>query len=237
MKWRMLRNIVRWFVLACGIFFLTVIYLATTRVPWRWYGAMSQPGVNSSMPPDVIVMMGGGGIPSESGLMRSWKTAEAARMFSNAVIIVAMPDDGSETATFGIEHELMMRGVAEDRLRREPKGRNTREQALEVHRMLVLPGGNEPVLGLVTSPEHMARTWMSFQKAGFSRLIALPSWPEAIKVDMSYHEAELGAKISLGGRVGRSDMIKYKIWDNIGLMMRCTRETMAIWYYRLMGWL
>lgn len=237
MKVRLVRNVVRWFIYACGILFLLVIFLATTRVPWRWYGAMGQPGVNSINPPDVIVMMGGGGIPSESGLMRSWKTAEAARIFSNAVIVVAMPDDGTETATFGIEHELIMRGVAEERLRREPKGRNTREQAMEVHRMLVQPGRDNPVLALVTSPEHMRRAWLSFKRAGFSQLIAFPSWPEAIEVDMSYHEAELGAKVSLGGRVGRSNMIKYAIWDNMGLMMRCTRETMAIWYYRLMGWL
>jgi uncharacterized SAM-binding protein YcdF (DUF218 family) len=237
MKWRVVRNLVRWFVLACGMFFLLVLYLATTGVPWRWYGSMGQPGINAAKPPDVIVMMGGGGIPSESGLMRSWKTAEAARIFSNAVIMVAMPDDGSETATHGIEHELIMRGVAEDRLRREPKGRNTREQALEVHRMLVQPGGDEPVLGLVTSPEHMTRTWLSFKKAGFSHLTALPSWPEAIQLDLSYHENELGSTVTLGGRVGGSDMIKYKVWDNMGLMMRCTRETMAIWYYRLMGWL
>lgn len=233
---RLLFRLVRAVLVAAGLFLILVVALAGTKFPWNWYGSMAHPGRNADRPPDVLVMMGGGGIPSESGLMRSWKAAEAARLFTNALVVIAMPDDGTETPTYGIGHELVLRGVDPARLRREPTGRNTREQAVAVFAMFQ-PAPERPLtLGLVTSPEHMKRTWLTFRKAGFDHLVALPSWPEAIKVDMRYDEAELGAP-SLGGLVGGNDFLKYKIWDNIGLMMRCTRETIAIWYYRAMGWI
>ncbi len=230
--WRMLEGI----VFACGLLLLVIVYLATTNIPWRWYESMALPARNPPGEPDVLVMLGGGGIPSESGLMRSWKTAEASRLFSNAMVIVAMPIDNGESDSYGIEHELAIRGVDAGRIRRESRGRNTREQALEIRRMLSEDGKAEVTLGLVTSPEHMRRSWLSFRKAGFSTIVALPSWPDAIDVDLSYSSAELGGAKAVGSMIGGSSMLKYRFWDNIGYLMRCTRETVAIWYYRLMGW-
>lgn len=216
-----------------GLTFAGVLVLPVTPVPWNWYRAMAQPEPNFTSEPSVLVMMGGGGIPSESGLTRSYKLAEAAKVFPKARVIVCMPLEPDETLPGLIEKELMMRGVALERIKREPNGRNTREQALEVFKMA---GNGDPVIGLVTSPEHMKRTWLSFRKAGFSRIVAIPSWSEEIKADLRYHEAELGSSTSLGGAVGGNDIIKYKFWDNLGILLRCTRETVAIAYYRLMGW-
>jgi uncharacterized SAM-binding protein YcdF (DUF218 family) len=233
--WRWVGRWVRRLLVAAGLLLVVMGWLATTNLPWRWYGAMAYPGLNAASPPDVIVMMGGGGIPSESGLMRSWKAAEVARIYSNALVVVSMPNDGTETASSGIEHELMLRGVDPTRLLRESNGRNTREQALEVAAML-LTTNRVSVVGLVTSPEHMKRTWHSFSRAGLTQLIAYPSFAEEIKVDMSYDEAELGAP-SLGGVVGANDTAKYRFWDNLMVMVRCARETVAWWYYRAMGWL
>jgi uncharacterized SAM-binding protein YcdF (DUF218 family) len=234
-RWRWLGRFARVLLMAAGLLLIAIGWLAMTNLPWRWYGALAYPGENAASPPEVIVMMGGGGIPSESGLMRSWKAAEVARIYSNALVVVAMPDDGTETVTSGIGYELIMRGVDPARLRRESSGRNTREQAMEVARMLLATNGG-PVVGLVTSPEHMKRTWHSFSRAGLTRLIAYPSFAEEIKVDMSYNEAELGAP-SLGGVVGANDTAKYRVWDNLMVMVRCARETVAWWYYRGMGWL
>jgi uncharacterized SAM-binding protein YcdF (DUF218 family) len=218
-----------------GLFFILFVALAFTKVPWNWFKAMANPGRNSPGPPDCIVMMGGGGIPSESGLMRTWKTAEAARLFPDAMIIVALPAEDGEPPGGTMKKELVLRGVAASRIYREPEGRNTREQATKIYSMLNNSATKK--IGLVTSPEHMKRTWMSFKKAGFNNLISLPSWPEAIAADVNYNEAELGSGApSLGGAIGGNLMLKYRLWDNLGVMMRCTRETVAIWYYKLMGW-
>jgi len=222
----------------CGALFVSVLFLALTDLPWDWYRwmAMSESGVKQSHP-NVIVLMGGGGIPSESGLTRSWKAAEAAHLFDGARVIVAMPREDNESETYGIEHELRLRGIDRMRIGREPLGRNTREQALEVYKLLSQSGNAASnTIGLVTSPEHMRRTWRSFERAGFTHLMSIPSWSEAITADLNYQESDLGNK-SLGGSVGGNMIVRYRFWDNLGIFVRCTRETAALVYYRLLGWI
>jgi len=234
---RMLRRGIVHLLVLAGLVLVTAGGLALTGVPWAWYERMAQPEPGVETPPQVIVMLGGGGIPSETGLVRSWKTAEAARRFPDARVLVAMPDDGSETPEQGIEAELRLRGVAPERLRREARGRNTREQAVESLKLIRAEFPGPVVIGLVTTPEHMARTWRSFRKAGAVQLVGFPAWPEAIEVDMSYRASELGGASVIGNVVGGSDLIKYRFWDNLILLLRCARETTAIAYYRAMGWL
>lgn len=229
-------NLFRWFrfvFLVAGMAFVGVLILPVTPVPWDWLRAMAQPGVNAEGAPDFIVMMGGGGIPSESGLTRSYKAAEVARMFPSAKVIVAMPMEPEEKLPGLIEQELIMRGVEASRLQREPHGRNTREQALEAGK---LTGSHRGVIGLVTSPEHMTRVWRSFEKAGSNRLVAYPAWAEPIKADLDYKESDLGG-FPLAGIVGGSDMVKYKYWDNLIILIKCARESVGLLYYRLMRWI
>lgn len=235
-----IRNIVRgirWTVSLCGILLIAIVVTAFTSVPWTWYGWLAVPEPNTPNTPDYIVMMGGGGIPSESGLTRAWKTAEAAAMFPNAKVIVAMPDEASKPEIRTIEYELEVHGVARDRIRRESNGRNTREQAVEVFKMLKDQlGGQEVTIGLVTSPAHMRRTWGAFKKAGFRNLNVYPSWPEEIEADMSYQESESEGS-SLLENVGGNTTIRYRFWDNLAIMGRCNRETVALVYYKLLGWI
>jgi len=220
-----------------GLMSAVVICLALTDIPWNWYRWMAMHGAGAEPPPDYIVMMGGGGIPSESGLTRSWKAAEAAAIFPSAQVIVAMPRENNETADHGIEHELQLRGVDRARMIREPNGRNTREQAVEVYKLMGVSGNAASnTVGLVTSPEHMRRTWRSFERAGFARLISIPSWSEAITADLRYHESELGTR-SLGGSVGGNTTIRYRFWDNLSILVKCARETAALGYYQLLGWI
>lgn len=234
----MKRRLIGWLVAPlalAGAAALGVIALALTPWPWRWYESMALPGPAADGAPDVLVVLGGGGIPSSSGLTRTWKAAEAARLFPEAKVIVALPREPGEGEDGPMERELMLRGVEKERLLREGQGRNTREQAVEVRRMLEERGWERAVVGIVTSPDHMKRSWLSFRKAGLSSLVPYPSWPEAIKVSLDYHEAELGGR-SLGGVVGGSDTVKYRFWDNLSVLVLCVRETVAIWYYQWQGW-
>ena len=234
---RRLLALIRRFLVLAGIFYLALLSLAFTSFPWNWYKWMAQPGVNASGKPDFIVMMGGGGIPSESGLMRSWKAAEAATLYPESLVIVAMPEEADAPSNRVIERELVMRGVAESRLLREDDGRNTHEQAVGVFTLLKGRVDAAQVrIGLVTSPEHMRRTWLCFERAGFSNLIAIPSWPEAIKADLTYGQQASGPP-RLSSLVGGSLTLRYRFWDNLGLINRCAHECIAILYYRLVGWI
>lgn len=235
--WKWLVLFRRLFTL-CGCLFLAVLVLPLTHVPWSWYRSLAYPFRPEMTSPDILVMMGGGGVPSESGLMRSWKTAEAAIRYPTALVIIAMPLEDGEIEPGPIAKEVIMRGVSPDRIMREPKGRNSREQALEVARMIpeILVKDN-PVIGLITSPEHMKRTWYSFQRAGMTNLMVLPAWAESIEADLSYDSRDLGEHGgAIVNAVGGSNMIKYRYWDNLAIMVKCARESVAFIYYRMLGW-
>ena len=50
-------------------------------------------------PPQYIVVMSGNGIPSESGLMRTYFASEIAKKHPSTKIIITMPGDTTDTAS------------------------------------------------------------------------------------------------------------------------------------------
>jgi uncharacterized SAM-binding protein YcdF (DUF218 family) len=221
---------------ATGALTVAMTLLALTGVPWMLYGWLAVPGPDDADPPDFIVMMGGGGVPSESGFIRSWKAAAAAAKFSDAAVIIAAPIEPEETEHDDIWREIVMRGVPPERILREAQGRNTHEQALGVTaKVRNAENGRSPVVGIVTSPEHMRRTWLSFKRAGIDRLRGFPSWSTDIESDLRYGN-ENDRDSALADVVGQNLTLRYRFWDNLGLLVKCARELAGLCYYRVMGW-
>lgn len=221
-----------------GALFLIVLISAVLGVPWKIYGWLGRDIGAFEGAPDVIVMMGGGGIPSESGLMRTWQTAREAARYPKARILVAHPmEEGeSEDNPNPIVKELMMRGIPASRIFREGKGRHTREQADRARELL--DGMEDRVrLLIVTSPDHLRRSILSFQKAGFKYVRGRGVAPQEINADLSYGAEPDIRRPSAESIVGHSLMLRYRIWDNLGLTVRVTRELMALAYYRAKGWI
>ena len=219
-----------------GFFTLLVLIAAFTSIPWKMFEWLSGGADPLKGDPAYIVLLGGGGIPSESGLIRSYYTAEAAARFPRAKIVVAMPGSLTDTnsSLAKMRDELVMRGVAKQRLLAEDKGRHTREQADNCLKLLHLASNQPPVL-LVSSPEHVRRALRSFQKAGFTNVHGAAAFPEAVEVDLRFETPELKAKHVPD--VGESLTLRYRFWDNLGLEVRCLREFAALGYYKLMGWI
>ena len=117
----------------------------------------------------VVVVLGGGGIPSESGLIRTWYGADAYEEYPHATYIVCLPagDNPEEDSVGLMRDELVMRGVPSEQVLLETRGRNTREQASEVHKILQERGDTGPVL-VVSSPYHLRRSIQSFHAAGLT---------------------------------------------------------------------
>ena len=134
-------------------------------------------------------------MPSESNLMRSWYTERAAKNFENANVIIAMPGDISDSLSTPVlmKKELIMRGINSVRIYFENEGTNTRSQALNCKKLKIM---QEPVL-LVTSPEHMRRAVLSFRKAGFKKVNALPAFENAAEADFTFEDDELGGNKNL----------------------------------------
>ncbi|NCA76807.1 MAG: YdcF family protein [Alphaproteobacteria bacterium] len=133
------KGIVKILLISIGVVALIMAILAMTSAPFwiRYNMGMKKAGIHR--PPDYIVVLGGGGMPSESGLMRCWYAAKAADRFPRSLVIVALPGDTTDpqSSINGMKDELILRGVARDRIIFEDSGTNTRAEALLVKDLIL----------------------------------------------------------------------------------------------------
>lgn len=219
-----------------GLVFLVILGLCFTPYPWRAYAWLARDSHIPAGEPEVLVLLGGGGIPSESGLMRSYLLAQLARRHPNALVAVAMPDT-NDVSCIRMREELVLRGIKPERMVWEDQGRNTREQALRLHDLLYADGMRPAVL-LVTSPNHLKRALLTFRKAGFHDITGVAEFGESLTADMHYEREDLGGKPALPlPDIGRSYTFRYAFWNNLGYLTRVLNELSGLAYYRLMGWI
>lgn len=233
--WRLLATVP---LLALGVVFLLSLLLAFTPVPWWAYRWLATDTASLGGPPQYIVVLGGGGIPSESGLMRTYWGAEAARTYGYATVVVALPVDGEldGSATGRMRDEMILRGVERARILIEPQGRNTREQAINVGGMIG-PDHRKASVLIVTSPDHMKRALLTFRKAGFGNVAPLAAFSESVQSSLAYDTRELGGRSLPVSNIGSMTSLKYRFWNHLGYEVRVMRELTALGYYKLMGWI
>ena len=244
----------RLFVLARGLLLAggscALLYAALQFSPWPWRAYKHLSGLPAPDPghPALILLMGGSGIPGESGLMRTFYAAEAARRHPEAGVLVAMPLDAAESeSSRAYLDELRLRGIDSGRLQILSGGRNTREQALRLAEFT--RGGTEPPrILIVTDPEHVRRTAACIRKAFAEQqraaaLDALPAFPLSIDDPLPWRAAELdapGAGPAVRAAVpdiGASLYLRYNVWANLEYTHDALRELAALGYYRLRGWI
>ncbi|MDP1623172.1 MAG: ElyC/SanA/YdcF family protein [Bacteroidales bacterium] len=243
-----------------GCFAVVMIILAFTPAPfWMWYGmGVKTAGINR--PPGYIILLGGGGMPSESSLMRSWYVAGAAGYFPHSKVIIALPGDTSDihSAINLLKKELILRSVAPERIMFEDSGANTRSQALNIFkrisnieyrisnieqkkdsslatRHLSLVTCHSSLL-LVTSPEHLFRAVLAFKKAGFLKVDGLPAFEQAIESDITFISGKLGGRKFIPD-IGNNITLRYQFWTQMNYELLVIREWAALGYYKLKGWI
>lgn len=213
-----------------GMLALLMLVLAFTPVPGWALAWLGRDGRTGEPDPGVIVMMGGGGVPSESGLMRCYETAVQARLFPKARVILAMPFEPGETngRPGAVQRELMVRGVEAGRIRQEGQGRHTREQAVQVWDMV--GGKHPPAVLVVSSPEHVRRSVLAFRRAGFPDVAGAGTRSQALEADLS---------LSGGGlpNPAETTLVRYRVWENLIVQIRVLREGVALAYYWIKGWI
>lgn len=178
--------------------------------------------------------MSGGGIPSESGLMRTYATAKRALEYEQAKIIVTMPGNPSDTTSscYLMKKELMLRGVSGNRVIFENKGTNTRSQALEVKKLI---NENAPTL-IVTSPEHMYRSVKTFQKIGFTNIGGASAYSQPVEVSFHFNDDDLGGNSTIPD-IGNNMQLRYQFWGHLKYQIIVYREYCAIAFYKIKGWI
>lgn len=226
----------RCLLMAAGLVLIVLVAACWTPYPYRVYRWLSLPDAELSASPEWIMVLGGGGIPSESGLMRTFYAARAAQDYPEAIVVIALPGhtdrDGS---LWRMRDELVMRGVSPDRVRFEPRGTNTRSQAVEWARQVGEEARSEPLM-IVTSPEHMRRSVRSFERVGFEQIGSRSAMDTSIEGELGLSEEGLDASFAVRA-VEDSLFVRYQFWHGIGYMGRSFRELTALAYYRLKGWI
>lgn len=228
---RLLRNI----LVLIGFFFLICVILALTSAPFWGYHWLGTSKSELKWQPETIVLLGGGGMPSQSNLMRSWYTAKAAKSFPDANIIIAMPGEISDSLSTPqlMKKELMLRGILPYKISFEPEATNTRAQALRCQGILKM----QSAILLVTSPEHMRRSVLCFNKVGFDKVNALPCFENAAEADFSFRDDDLGGNTVFVPDVGQSINMRYQLWNHLKYEILIAREVVAMAYYKLRGWI
>ncbi len=233
---RFIQHAVHGVIFVSGLAFLLLLALCFSPYPWRAYSSLSKDPHVLAGKPDVLVMMGGGGIPSKDDFMRSYALAAAARLYPNALVAVAIPGT-NDPAVVRLKEELVLHGIKPERILWEDQGRNTREQALRMHALLYADG-MEPSVLLITSPTHVKRCLRAFRKIGFHDIAGQAEFGASLEADLSYQPAQLGGDTAQPiATIGRLSYLRYEVWNNLAYLLGYAQESTALAYYRAMGWI
>lgn len=227
-------RILKGLLMAGGLFFLLLVILAFTTLPFHAMHRLATRGSVLRQPPAVIVMLGGAGIPSESGLMRTYYTALLASEYPEAKIVVAIPGDEAADSDLQLAvGELVLRGVEKRRISYEPRGKNTRAQALNLSHQLL--AHKQKPIALVTPPEHMKRAVLSFRRCGFTQVGGMPAFESPLETSLLFNDRELKGN-RIAPRIGKNLQLRYQFWNHLKYEVIVLREYFALAYYKLRGW-
>ena len=235
--------------------------LQFTQVPWKAYSFLAGDGAvhgrETGWEPTHILVMGGSGVPGESGLIRLWYAADAAAKHPGVPVWMALAcaeGNRGDPAAVAYAGELRLRGVADGRCEPRACGVNTREQAVALVRALdaggaAAAGGQDaPRVLLVTSPEHVRRACLAVRRAArdAGRAIEVRGLA-AENLSLDDHVAASDASGAMagtdggaaqeGGSVGAPAAFRYDFWNNAEYTLRSAREAVALLYSRARGWI
>ncbi len=231
---QILKKTIKISLISLGSIFLTIIILSFTTLPFWMYYYLGATDYTLLKSPEYIIVLGGGGIPSESGLMRTYKVSQEAKKFPQAKIIIALPGKVSDTLSSInlMRHEIISRGIDSSKIILEPKGTNTRMQALQIQNLC----GKTSSILLITSPEHMYRSIKTFKKIGFNNIVGNSAFESAIEANLYFNDNELGGNKYILN-VGKNTQLRYQFWNHLKYQIIIYREYFAITYYKLKGWI
>ncbi len=224
----------KYLFITLGIIFFILLLLSFTSQPFWAYHWLGTHKSNFESDPHYIVVMGAGGMPSPEGLMRCFYAAQAANQYPNSEVIIAMPtliDFFEISHPYRMFREIHYKGIDSTRFLFEIHGTNTRTQALEIAKMI--PNIDNVSIVIITSPEHMLRSVLTFEKVGFREVGGIPTFEDVLDEDLLLDEAERKLKIK---SLARNVTMRYNMWNYIKYEILVIREVMALTFYWLRGW-
>lgn len=89
---------------------------------------------------------------------------------------------------------------------------------------------------MVSSPEHVYRSLLTFRKLGFSGITGAPAFEQALFSDLAYQHLSIGGKTYLPDVSTQTDL-RYTLWNYLKLEITCLREYLALVYYKWNDWI
>lgn len=215
-----------------GIISFLFFVLSFTDIPYYAYYNLSVVEEKLPADPDLIVVLGGAGMPSPDGLIRTYYAAEAANKYKTASIIIALPYNEIDSLhqLKLMANELIIRGIDSMRITYEPLGFNTRSQALNIAAMNEKRKDQLSLL-LISSPEHIYRSVKTFKKAGFTYVGGTAAFEHPVD------EEKIKDKENTTDTRVKSLDLRYNMWSYLHYELLVAREYCAIFYYKLKGWI
>jgi len=178
---------VGWYFLVAGtvILFLLSLEPVSDALVYLLEQQYPSPSQEISSEADVVVILGGGVLPSgglravaePSGATYS-RTVNGVQYFKQTgaqylIVSGGAGPSGGETNAEVMKRLAIQLGVPADRILMEPCASTTWEHPEEVAKLIHEPR-DTVIIGIVTSALHMKRSMMAFKRY-FSRVVALPS--------------------------------------------------------------
>ena len=223
-----IKKVINFYVKTIAILATIFILLAFTDIPYHAYHALSLKDQKLQSDADLIVLMGGDGMPSPNNLMRIYFTIKAAKENKNAKIIIAMPftKDNSAHQLKLMAKELYKNNIDSNRIFFEYKGYNTRTQAIEISKMF----SNDQKVIIVSTPEHMFRAIKTFEKVGFKFIGSNPTFERPPSEEILQSTKKNTKEV-------QNLTLRYNLWSYMQYEIRVLREYIAIGYYWYKGWI
>ena len=227
-----LKKVFRFAAISLGLVFALAIALSFTSLPFHWHRWLGEvKTVQPNGEPGILLMLGGGGMPSESNLMRLYYLAEASAFYPRARIVIAHPADDSTGVKMVKFLEQM--GVDTQRIMLLHQGNNTREQLMSFKKQFI---DRSECFMMITSPEHMRRSVMAANRLGMDQVMPLPAFETAMFINLDYDFKKAGG-LQYVPDVSNSNSLRYDFWNYLKLEIICFRETVAICYYWINDWI
>lgn len=213
-----------------GVFAILFVLLSFTDLPYYAYHSLGLTKIHNTENIKHIVVLGGDGMPSPSGLIRSYFGIKAAKENPKAKIYIALPrnEDGSLRQLDMLAKEFTDKGIDRSKIIFEAEGHNTYSQAVNLEKLI--SSKNERML-VVTAPEHMYRAVGCFKKVGFKEINSLPTF------EIPSDEETLEKKDKKGKKESENLSLRYNMWSYMIYEIKVLREYCAISYYWLKGWI
>ncbi|PKP54192.1 MAG: hypothetical protein CVT92_00090 [Bacteroidetes bacterium HGW-Bacteroidetes-1] len=227
-------GILKKIIFGLGLIFGFMLILSFTEYPYLAYHWLGTNQIEKQSKSDYIILLGAGGMPSPQGLLRCYYAANAAIVDPESAILIALPADTNNfTASdhYAMIAELKKRGIDSTRIFSESKGTNTHRQALEIKRMIKDP---EARLLIITSPDHMHRSILSFRKIGFKHVNGIPTFENSFD---EYLLLEKNAEDEVITKPESNLDLRYNMWSYLQYEILVIREYTAITYYKLKGYI